>query len=476
MAIYDEKQIKTVVRQILKEMSISTPGTGRGKKIIIIGAVAAGMSAATKITRLDKSADVVVYEAGEHVSYGACGLPYYISGDNDDIGKLFAKPLEYFSKAGINIHTNHAVTKVSPADKTITVRDLKNDNFITDHYDKLLIATGARAVTPDVEGANKQGVYTIKTVPDAEKLREEASRHDINNAVIVGGGYIGIEACEAMLKRGIKVTLVEAADRILGAFEPEMSEIARGELEKHGVSIKTGEHLVKIEGTARVEKVVTDKTSYKADLVIIALGVKPNTEFLQDSGVSLAENGAVITDREMRTNIGDIYAAGDCALVYSHIAAENVYLPLGGPANKCGRVAAANMLGGRDKFIGVLGSAAIKVMGIEIAQTGLTAAQAAGLKIDFAETIVTAADHPAYYPGQTPLTIKLISEKKSGKLLGASACGEKGAVLRIDALAVAVYAGLSVETLAMMDFCYAPPFATVWDAMNVAGNRAAREP
>ena len=278
-----------------------------------------------------------------------------------------------------------------------------------------------------------------------------------------------------MLKRGISVTLVEAADRILGAFEPEMSEMARKELEKHGVSIKIGEKLVKIEGAPRAERVVTDKASYKADLVIAALGIKPNTEFLQGSGVLLSGNGAVITDREMRTNIADIYAAGDCATVYSHIAGENVYLPLGGPANKCGRIAAVNMLGGNDKFIGVLGSAAIKVMDIEIAATGLTAAQAAGLKIDFAETVVEAADIPHYYSGRTPLTIKLISEKKSGRLLGASACGEKGAVLRIDALAVAVYAGLSAETLSMMDFCYAPPFATVWDAMNVAGSRAAQE-
>ena len=474
MTTYDEKQIKTLVWEVLKDMNILTPGNGR-KKIIIIGAVAAGMSAASKIKRLDKSAEVVVYEADEHVSYGACGLPYYISGDNDDIKKLYARPLEFFTKAGITIHTKHAVTKVCPLDKKIAVHDLKNNEFKIDHYDKLLISTGARAVTPKIDGADKQGVYTIKTVPGAEKIREDVLRPGIRDAVIVGGGYIGLEACEAMLKRGMSVTLIEASDRLLGAFEPEMSELARQELEKHGVLIKTGEKLVKIEGAPRAERVVTDKGSHKADLVILALGIKPNTEFLLDSGVLLAENGAVITDREMRTNIGDIFAAGDCATVYSHIAGENVYLPLGGPANKCGRVAAANMLGGGDKFIGVLGSAAIKVMDIEIAATGLTAVQAAGLGMDFAETVVTAPDLPHYYPGQTPLTIKLISEKKSGRLLGASACGEKGAVLRIDALAVAVYAGLSVETLSMMDFCYAPPFATVWDAMNIAGSKAARE-
>ena len=192
---YDEKKIKTVVRQVLEDMNILNSENGGGKKIIIIGAVAAGMSAASKIKRLDKSAEVMVYEADEHVSYGACGLPYYISGDNDDIEKLYARPQEFFTKAGIKLYTKHAVTEVFPLDKKITVHDLINNNNKTDHYDKLLIAAGARALKPDVIGADKPGVYTIKTVPDAVKIREEASRPNVRSAVIIGGGYIGVEAC-----------------------------------------------------------------------------------------------------------------------------------------------------------------------------------------------------------------------------------------------------------------------------------------
>lgn len=441
-------------------------------KVIIIGGVAAGMSAASKIARKDSTAEIVVYEKGGFLSYGACGLPYYVGDFNDDYRRMIARTQEQFSKAGIKTHLYHEAVKVDTEKKQVIIRDIKSGNIFADGYDKLMIATGASSIVPPFPGAELMGVHVLKTLEDGIFLKEFAALPEIKNVTIVGGGYIGVECAEAFLNIKKNVRIIEAADRILTPFDTEMSEIASKELEKHGVKLHLGEKVKGFKGTSKVEKVETDKGVYDTDLVIMAVGVRPNTAFLKDTGIRLAKNGAIIVDRELKTSVDDIYSAGDCALVYNRITEEDCFLALGTVANKCGRIAGENISGGHQKFVGALGSAAIKVCDVEMGRTGMGEADAKRLGKKYKTVVVQANDHPAYYPDPTPVTIKLIYEDGTRKLLGAQACGEKGAVLRIDVFAVAIHAGMTTDELGMTDLVYAPPFAGVWDAIHIASNLA----
>ncbi len=441
-------------------------------KVIIIGGVAAGMSAASKIARKDSTAEIVVYEKGGFLSYGACGLPYYVGDFNDDYRRMIARTQEQFSKAGIKTYLYHEAVKVDTEKKQVIIKDIKNENIFVDSYDKLMVATGASSIVPPFPGTELMGVHVLKTLEDGIFLKEFAAMPEIKNVTIVGGGYIGVECAEAFLNIKKNVRIIEAADRILTPFDTEMSEFASKELEKHGVKLHLGEKVKGFKGTSKVEKVETDKGVYDTDLVIIAVGVRPNTAFIKDTGIRLAKNGAIIVDREMKTTVDDIYSAGDCALVYNKITEEDCFLALGTVANKCGRIAGENISGGHQKFVGALGSAAIKVCNVEMGRTGMGEADAKRLGKKYKTVVVQANDHPAYYPDPTPVTIKLIYEEGTRKLLGAQACGEKGAVLRIDVFAVAIHAGMTTDELGMTDLVYAPPFAGVWDAIHIASNLA----
>jgi len=441
-------------------------------KIVMIGGVAASMSAASKIKRIDKNAEVVVYEKGGFLSYGACGLPYYVGGVNDDYTKMIARTKEQFSSIGIITNLHHEVLKVIPDEKKLLVRNHESGDIFIDTYDKLMIGTGAAAVMPSIEGVDKKGIYQLKTLEDGILLKEAVKSENIKKVVIVGGGYIGIETVDAFLELGKQVTCIEFADRILMPFDEEIAQHAADEILKHGVNLRTGERVIKIKGEEYAQAVVTDKGEYEADLVVLAIGVRPSTAFLKDIAMHMAPNGAIIVDREMRTSIPDIWSAGDCAVVYNKALQENAFLPLGTVANKCGRIAGENIMGSHNKFIGALGSAAIKVCDIELGRTGLGEADAKRLSKNYKTVVVTAYDHPGYYPGQTPITIKLIYEANSKKLLGAQTAGIKGAVIRVDVFAVAIHNEMTTDELGMTDLVYAPPFAGVWDAIHIACNAA----
>ena len=441
-------------------------------KVIVIGGVAAGMSAASKIKRIDKETEVVVYEKGNYLSYGACGLPYYVGGFNDDYTKMIARTQEQFTEAGIVTHINHEVLTVVPDEKKVVIKNHNTGEVFTDTYDKLMIGTGAAAITPPIKGVEKKGVHQLKTLDDGLVLQEIAQDSKIQNVVIVGGGYIGIEAVDAFLNLGKTVTCIEFEDRILTAFDAEISEHAEEELIKQGVILKTGERVIEIKGDEEVSSVKTDKGEYKADLVILSVGVKPSTEFLKETGMHMAKNGAIVIDREMRTSIPDIWAAGDCALVYSRNMEENTFLPLGTVANKCGRMAGENIMGAHNKFIGALSSAALKVCDIEMGRTGMGEADAKRLGKNYKTVMVKAYDHPGYYPGRTPITIKVIYEAGTKKILGAQTVGIKGAVMRVNMFAVAIHSNMTTDELGMTDFVYAPPFSGVWDAVHIACNAA----
>lgn len=441
-------------------------------KVIIIGGVAAGMSAASKIRRSDKSAEVVVYEKGKHLSYGACGLPYFVSNVNEDWRKMIARTREEFEGQGIQIRLEHEIVKVVPEDKKVLVRNQMTQDLFVDHYDALMVATGASSIVPNIPGTWLKGVYALKTLEDGLVLKEAVSNEAVKNVIIVGGGYIGIEMVEAMVEMKKNVRCIEASGHILGPFDNEIADLAVKEIQKHGVQLHVGEKVEAILGSDRVEGVKTDQGTYSADLVIMSIGVRPATSFLRDTGIRMSGNGALIVDREMRTSIPGIWAAGDCAEVYHKGMEENVFLPLGTVANKCGRLAGGNILGRHDKFMGALGSAAIKVLGLELGRTGMSENDTKRLGFSYGTVVVTANDHPAYYPDPTPITIKLIYEKGTKRLLGAQAAGAKGAVLRIDTLAVAIHNHMTTEELGMTDLCYAPPFAGVWDAIHIVCNAA----
>ncbi len=441
-------------------------------KAIIIGGVAAGMSAASKLRRVDEQAQIVVYERGNFLSYGACGIPYYIGGFNDDPAKLIARTKAQYDQMNIQTHLCHEVLSVDVNAKTVQVINHQTGETFTDSYDKLMVATGCTSLVPNIQGADLSSVFYVKTMEDGLLLHQIVRLPDVKHVAVIGGGYIGVEMAEALLHLGKTVTLIEGSTRILSTFEPEFSEIAAQELEKHGVTVLISQKVQSIEEQGDRRIIQTTSKTVQADLVIMAIGVVPATSFLKDTGVRMARNGAIMVDREMRTSIDDVYAAGDCAVVYHRLMQEEYFIPLGTVANKCGRIVGGNLAGTHEKFVGALGTAAIKVCGLEMARTGMTEQDAKRLGIDYKTRLVTANDHPSYYPNPEKLTMKLIYEKRSRKLLGACISGAQNAVLRIDIFAVAIHAGMTTEELGMVDLAYAPPFAGVWDAVHVAANAA----
>ena len=441
-------------------------------KVIIIGGVAAGMSAASKIIRKNPTAEIKVFEKGGFLSYGACGLPYYVGGLNDDYRKMIARSKEQFEKMGIACFLAHEVLAVDTTKQMVTVKNIESGKQWQESYDRLMIATGAAPVVPPFAGREKMGIHLLKTLEEGIFLREYARQESIRNVVIVGGGYIGIECAEAFLHLGKQVRIIEAGEKILAPFDPEITELAEEELKKQGAFVHTQEKVERFEGDFYVREVVTDRATYPADLVVLSVGIRPNTEFLKGSGIALSENGAIKVNRYMQTNVKNVYAAGDCCLVYHKDTKDNRFLALGTVANKCGRIAGSNIAGGEEEFIGALGSAAIKVCDLEMGRTGLSEKEASKRGMDYKVSLVEAMDHPAYYPNPTKIRIKVIYENKTRKILGAQAVGEKGAVMRINIFAVAIHSEMTVDALGMTDLVYAPPFAGVWDAVQIACNAA----
>ncbi len=441
-------------------------------KVIVIGGVAAGMSAASKIKRINKDAHVVVYEKGGYLSYGACGLAYFVGGYNDDPTRMIARTREDFEKAGIRTFLHHEVIKVDALNKVVTVKNLQTGELIKDTYDKLMVSTGAGAVRPPIKGSDKKGLYVLKTYEDGLILKEEVASYGIRNVVVVGGGYIGVEVAECMKALKLNVTLIESAPRILTTFDDEIAKIAKEELVSNGIEVKTGETVKEFGGFSSINEVITDKETYPADLVIMAVGVRPNTAFLAETGMQLADNGAIIVDRQQRTSINDIYASGDCALVYDLVKKKNVFLPLGTSANKCGRIAGSNICGANEEFVGMTGCAALKVCGLELGRVGLGEKEAMAEGLLIGAVTIEGRNHPAYYPGQEKLVIKLVYEKPSMRILGAQLVGKEGAALRTDVFSVAIANGMTTKQLGMTDMIYSPPYAGVWDAIQIACNAA----
>lgn len=442
-------------------------------RIIIIGGVAAGMSAAAKAKRIVKDAEVVIYEKTDVVSWGACGLPYYVADFFEDYNKMIARPIEKLRDTGLDINIKHEVLNLDVNNRTLKVKDLESGKEFEDTYDKLMIATGASPIIPPIRNVDLMNVFTLKDLEDGIRLKEAAKEENIKDVVIIGAGFIGIETVEAMKKLGKQVRLIQLDPRVLpDSFDKEITDIMEKEITRHGVKLHINEMVKEFKGDSKIQEIITDKGAYKADLVVIATGVRPNTDFLKNTGIEMLSNGAIIINEFGETNIQDIYSAGDCASVYHAVRGENVFIPLATTANKIGRIVGENLAGKRNSFQGTLGSAAVKVMDLEAGRTGISEGDAIKKDLEYKTIFISDKNQTNYYPGQEDIHVKLIYDENTKVILGGQIVGRKGAVLRVDVLAAAVFMKMTVEQLGMLDLCYAPPFARTWDVLNVAGNVA----
>lgn len=444
------------------------------KRLVVVGGVAGGTSAAAKAKRTDPQWDITIFEKGPYVSYGGCGLPYYVEGEIETKEDLVVRWPYQFKEQGIEVYTQSEVKAIDMDKGEVEVFHAQEGQTRRYPFDSLVIATGARPLVPSFPGKDLKGIHVLRTPNQGEAIRQELESGNVKKAVVVGGGFIGVEMCEALLRWGVEVTVVELLDQILPPMDKDMADLVAKYLEENGVKIMTSHGVEGFLGRDRVEKVVAGGEEIPADMVILSIGVRPNVELAKDAGVELGPTGAIAADERMETNIKGVFTAGDCAEARHIVTGEPVYIPLGTTANKQGRVAGTNAVGGNAVFKGVLGTAIFKAMELGGAMTGLTEKDAAKRGITYKVARITARDRAHYYPGGKRLTVKLVYHAETGKLLGGQLVGRWTSVKRIDAVAVALYAGMTVEDFSRQDLAYAPPFSPVWDPLLVAANKAVR--
>ncbi len=439
-------------------------------RYVIIGGDAAGMSAASRLKRRAPDADVVVFEKTNDVSYSACSMPYNIANTEKPMDGLVVRTAEAFRDVqGIDLHTGYEVSSINPSEKMIYGKTLDGNDFESS-YDRLLIATGASAIRPSIAGIDLDGVFVLKSLEDGRKLKNYLADGKVETAVIIGMGYIALEMAEALTARGIKVTMVKRREQLLPWMLPELSEVAAKELEANKVEFFPGLPLESITRGGNGLTVNAGGRSFPADMVLVAVGVKPESRLAAAAGLDLGADGAVSIDANMRTSAADVFAAGDCADITSVVSGRKIWLPLALTANRGGRVAADNMMGEPVAFRGIAGTAVFKVFNLEIAKTGLTMKEAedAGFKPVYKAIAAKSKAHS--FQGSAPLHASFIADSESGKILGAQMIGSEGVARRINAAAVALQAGMTVDEFYECDLAYAPPFSPVWDPLLTAAS------
>ncbi|AOM81562.1 FAD-dependent oxidoreductase [Salisediminibacterium beveridgei] len=440
--------------------------------VVIIGGDAAGMSAAMQLSRKRKDASITVLEKGAVYSYAQCGLPYFIGGEVAKSDELIARPVSFFrEKAGIDARIYHEVTSVDASGQQVHGTNLENGEAFTVDYDMLLVASGAGSIFPPFEGKDLEGIHLLKTIPDAEKIVEDM-KEDVLNVTVIGGGYIGLEVAENLAKDGRKVRIIDLMERVGNVYDAEISEKIQEEAERHNIELVLKEKVQSFTGeNGRVDGVVTDQGSYPSDMVIVAIGVKPNTGFLDGTGVHLHPSGAVLVNPYMETNIAGIYAAGDCATQFHRVKQKDDFVPLGTHANKQGRIAGINMAGETKAFQGIVGSSVMQFFDLAIGKTGLSEQEAKDEGIDYSVIGYDSAAIAHYMPENAPLFIRMMKDNKTDKLIGMQAIGKRGVDKRIDVAATAIYHGMTTEEMENLDISYAPPFNTAWDPVQQGARR-----
>jgi len=445
-------------------------------KVVVIGGVAAGPKTASRIRRLCDDAEVTIVEKGEFLSYAGCGLPYYISGIVKEQKELMATPVgtvrdSVFFRHVKDVHVmNHTTaTSINRESRHVSVQSSTGEMQELE-YDKLILATGANSFVPPIPGVELENIFNLKDIHDADAIKEKLAQHKALNAVIVGGGLIGVEVAEAFHEMGCRITVVEFLPNILPMMDPEMSALVEGHFEAHGVRIKTGTKVTEFVGDGQVEKVVTDQGDIPADIVIMAVGVRPATKLAEEAGLEIGSTRAIAVNDRMQSSDPDIYAVGDCAEKTHLVTGKPCYVPLGSTANKEGRVAANAVCGFDDSFPGVLGSAICKIFDFSVGRTGLGEKEAREAGYDVVTCQAPAPDKPHFIPGAKLLFLKLVADRKTRKLLGAQATGMGVADRRIDIAATAITAGMTVDQVAQLDLSYAPPFSPAMDNILAAAN------
>ena len=440
-------------------------------KIVIVGGVAGGATAAARLRRLDESAEIVVFERSGYVSYANCGLPYYIGGVITDKAELTLQtPESFWRRFRVEMRVRHEVTAIHPAEKTVDVRNLATGETFKEHYDKLILSPGAKPTQPALPGVGIDRLFTLRTVEDTLKVREFIERHHPKSAVLAGGGFIGIELVENLRELGLDVTVVQRPKQLLNPLDADMAAFLHAQLRQKGVKLMLGRTVEGFSAAGdQVDVLLKDEAPLTADMVVLAIGVTPDTGLARDAGLELGIKGSIVVNDRMETSAPDIYAVGDAVQVKHFVTGQDTLLSLAGPANKQGRIAADNICGGDSRYLGSQGSSVIKVFDMTIAATGVNEKAARQAGIDCDKVFLSPMSHAGYYPGGKVMTMKVVFEKGTLRLLGAQIVGYEGVDKRIDVLSTAIHAGLTGPRLKDLDLAYAPPYSSAKDPVNMAG-------
>lgn len=444
---------------------------------MVIGGDAAGMSAASQARRRRDRDDleIVAFERGDYTSYSACGIPYFVADTVRELDRLIVRRPEVFrERQQIDVRLRTEVVEIDLDKRAVKARSRDDGSESWEGFDLLMVATGGTPLRPDLDGGDAAGIFGIQTLNDGVLVREVVEDEQPTHAVIVGGGYIGLEMAEAFVVRGMEVALVEAGPQPMGTLDPDMGALVADAMREMGIEVYTEESVTGFEKSSdgRVAKVVTDQRRLHADIVVLGLGTRPNVELAERAGIEIGPTGAIAVDRRMRTSVEGVWAGGDCAEKFHLVSRQPVTIPLGTHANKEGRVAGINIGGGYATFPGVLGTAVARVCDVEVARTGLKEAEATAAGFDHLTSTIDSRTRAGYFPGSAPMRTKMIVEKRSGRLLGAQIIGKEDAAKRIDAIATALWNEMTVDRMLNLDLAYAPPFAPVWDPILIAARKA----
>lgn len=435
-------------------------------KTIIIGGVAGGASAAARLRRLDETAEIIILERGEFVSFANCGLPYYIGGTITDKENLTLQtPESFYSRFRIDVRVCNEAVKIDPKTKTVTVKDLRSGETYEESYDSLILSPGAEPIKPNIEGIDRDTVFTLRNIPDTLKIKNYIDTVKPKSVVIIGGGYIGAEMAENLADAGLEVSVVELADHLIASLDFDMAADVHRYIKNKGIRLYLQNGVTAV----RDHTVVLQKGEIPADMVILSVGVRPETALAKACGIRLNARASIIVNSRMKTNLPDIYAVGDAVEVKDFITNHPAFIPLAGPANKQGRIAADNIAGYDSVYTGTQGSAVLKLFDMTVATTGLSEKSAKAAGMDYDKTYTYSASHASYYPGASNMSVKVLWEKETHKLLGAQIVGFDGVDKRMDVLATAIRFGAKVTDLANLELCYAPPFGSAKDPVNMAG-------
>ena len=440
-------------------------------KVVIVGGVAGGATAAARIRRLDESAQILVFERSGYVSYANCGLPYYIGGVITDPEELTLQtPESFWERFRVEMKVRHEVTAIHPEQKTVTVRNLETGAVFEESYDKLLLSPGARPTQPDLPGIGLDRLFTLRTVEDTFRIHDFVRQQKPRSVVLAGGGFIGLELAENFREQGMEVTIVQRPRQLMSPFDPEMAAFLHAKMRKKGIRLMLGSSVEGFqEKSGTIQVLLKGEEPVSADMAVLAIGVTPDTPLAQKAGLELGIKGSILVNDRMETSVPDIYAVGDAVQVKHFVTGEDALISLAGPANKQGRIAADNICGGDSRFSGSLGSSVIKLFDMTAACTGINERAARKTGIDCDKVYLSPSSHAGYYPGARVMTMKVLFEKGTFRLLGAQIVGYEGVDKRIDVLAAAIHAGMSAADLKELDLAYAPPYSSAKDPVNMAG-------